>query len=96
MNSAETRKVVTGNRLRDGIPIYFTGAGRWSPDVNDALHVEAAGADGLLADALAGPRPHPIVAPYLIDTVAADGAIRPTTLRERIRAFGPTVLPVAG
>ena len=85
------RRLVTGSRLRDGVPVYFAGRGRWSPVIAEAAHVAGDGADGLLAEALAGAPPHPVIAPYLIDATAADGRLCPLGLREQIRAFGPTV-----
>jgi len=91
--SAETRRIVTGNRLRDGIPVYFAGHGRWSSVVAEARHVAADAADALLAEAQAGVPPHPVIAPYLIEAVLRDGRPHPLGLREEIRAFGPTVRP---
>ncbi len=83
--------LVTGNRLTDGVPVYFAGPQRWSPDVNDARLVDEAGSPTLLAEAESVPRPpHPVVAPYLIEAVVEADAVRPVSLRERIRAFGPT------
>jgi hypothetical protein len=81
-------QVVTANRLRDGIPVYFAGQGIWSPRIADAVH----GADGvaLLSDANAGPRPLPAVGLYVIDVAIVDGVVGPIGLREQIRAFGPT------
>jgi hypothetical protein len=32
-----------------------------------------------------------VVAPYLVEAVAAQGRVHPVSLRERIRAFGPTI-----
>jgi Protein of unknown function (DUF2849) len=89
--SAETRRIVTGNRLRDGVPVYFAGDGRWSSVVAEAWHVAAAEADALLTEAQAGVPPHPVIAPYLIEAVLRDGHPYPLGLREEIRAFGPTV-----
>jgi hypothetical protein len=85
------RRVVTGNRLRDGVPVYFAGGGRWSPAFAEARHVADADADALLAEAQAGAPPHPVIAPYLIEAVVRGGRLRPVGLREEIRAFGPTV-----
>jgi hypothetical protein len=86
-----TRLVATGNRLRDGAPVYFAGGGRWSPALAEARHVGAAEAPALLAEAQAGAPPHPVVAPYLIEIVLRGRRLRPLSLREEIRAFGPTV-----
>jgi sulfite reductase (NADPH) hemoprotein beta-component len=92
---AELFQIVTGNRLRDGIPVYFVGNGRWSSAVAEARHVAAAAADALLAEAQGGEAPHPVVAPYLIEVVLRDGQPYPRGLREEIRAFGPTSAPAA-
>ncbi len=92
------RQVVTGNRLRDGAPVYFTVSGTWSPAIDDAAHVANAAAEALLHEAqsrTAAATPDAIIAPYLIEIVDAADRLRPVTLRERIRAFGPTVRPVA-
>jgi hypothetical protein len=92
---SETRHVVTGNRLRDGVPVYFAGAGSWSPQLAEARHASAGEAEALLAEAQAGPAPHPVIAPYLAEVEEADGRLVPRSLREKIRAFGPTVAPGA-
>lgn len=85
-----TRRVVTANRLRDGVPIYFAGDGRWSPAIAAAAHVGADAAEVLLAEAQAGAPPHPAIGAYLIEAALVDGTLRPLGLREQIRAFGPT------
>jgi hypothetical protein len=88
---ADVQRLVTANRLRDGIPVYRTVDGGWSPAVDDAALVEEAQSEQWLADAQGGPPPLPVVAPYLIDAARVDGKILPATLREKIRAFGPTI-----
>ncbi len=93
------RQAATGNRLRDGIPVYFTAEGAWSPAIDDAAHVAGAAADALLREAQsrnAAATPDAVIAPYLIEVVDAGGRLRPVTLRERIRAFGPTTRRAAG
>ena len=85
-----TRRAVTGNRLRDGRPVYFVGNGHWSGAIEEAAHVAPDAEERLLAEAQQG-SPHPVVAPYLIDVTFSDGRLRPVGLRERIRAFGPTI-----
>ncbi len=84
------QKLVTGNRLRDGVPVYFAGSGRWSPAVDDAILVEAASADALLAEAQKGEKPLPAVGAELIEAVRQGSRVVPVTLREKIRATGPT------
>ena len=84
------RRAVTGNGLRDGRPVYFVGNGQWSEAIEEAVHVPTDAAERLLAEAQQG-SPHPVVAPYVIDVTFSQGGLRPVGLRERIRAFGPTV-----
>ena len=91
MAHSTSNQLVTANRLRDGVPVYYAGVDRWSPVIADALLVAEAEAESLLAAAAAGPVPHPVVAPYLVEAVRQDGSVNPLSLRERIRAFGPTV-----
>lgn len=84
-------KLVTGNRLRDGKVIYFAGAGVWTPKIAEARLVEEWDGAALLAEAQAGSPPHPAVAPTLIEAMSDGARIVPVTLRERIRAGGPTI-----
>jgi len=91
MAASETKRLVTANRLRDGVPVYFAGPGCWSTSIEQAALVSEAGGDALLATADAGPAPRPVVAPYLIEAEFAGGHVQPLSLRERIRAFGPTI-----
>ena len=84
-------KLVTGNRLRDGKVVYFAGAGVWTPVIAEARLVEERDGAALLAEAQAGPPPHPAVGPTLIEAARDGDRIVPVTLRERIRASGPTI-----
>jgi hypothetical protein len=87
--TAEARhQAVTGNRLRDGVPIYFAGNGTWSAVIGDAIVAPDGGP--LLAEASKGPLPLEAVGPYVIDVTVADGVVKPIGLKEQIRAFGPT------
>jgi sulfite reductase (NADPH) hemoprotein beta-component len=87
-------QLVTGNRLRDGVPIYFVGNGQWSPSIDAAQLVEDAQADALLAVSQEGAPPLPAVGSVLIEAVRENGHIKPISLRERIRAEGPTTGPM--
>jgi hypothetical protein len=81
-------QAVTGNRLRDGVPIYFAGNGTWSVAIGDAAIAPDGGV--LLAEASKGPLPLEAVGPYVIDVTVDEGVIRPVGLKEQIRAYGPT------
>ncbi|MEL6979963.1 MAG: DUF2849 domain-containing protein [Pseudomonadota bacterium] len=82
--------IVSANLLLEGDIVYRTAGGGWSRAWRDAAvsHGREA-ADALLASAAA--EPHLVVdaqlAPVFLD---AAGQARPATLRERIRALGPT------
>jgi hypothetical protein len=82
--------LVTANRLRDGKVVYRTDDG-WSPALADARIVPESEAAALLAAATDEPKPQTVVTPYLIEAVVEGGTLRPVTLRERIRATGPTI-----
>lgn len=84
-------KLVTGNRLHDGAVVYFTGVATWTCRIDDARLVDEMDGAALLAEAQAGPPPHPTVGPALIDAVLEGNRIVPMTLREKIRALGPTI-----
>ena len=91
MAQAEAKRLVTANRLRDGVPVYFSGTEAWSVSIDDAVLVPEPDGDLLLETAQAGPPPRAVVAPYLIEAALAGGKVQPLSLRERIRAFGPTI-----
>jgi hypothetical protein len=86
------RKVVTGNRLGDGRVVFLTIDGDWSPDIAAARVLDGA-AEVKEAEAYAQAQHDAriVVEPYVIDVEVTDGTARPTRLRERIRAAGPTV-----
>ena len=79
-------KILTGNDLATGAVTWWTGSG-WSPRVADAVDAGAE-ADAILAREQAARR---VNAAYAIDaTPTADGP-RPAHIKDRVRAFGPTV-----
>lgn len=94
--ASSTRRAATANRLRDGIVVFRTVTGGWSDRLADAEIVGGeADAARLLTEAERDAANAVVVGPYLIDVVETDGDIRPASLRERIRAFGPTT-PMIG
>jgi hypothetical protein len=82
--------VVTGNATVDGGPIYWGGELGWSRNVADALVLDEASAHAR-SRAAAGDSQAIVCDPYAIEVSTADGQLRPVTLKERIRAEGPTV-----
>jgi hypothetical protein len=79
-------KLATGNDLRSGDVVWWDGQG-WSRQIGDAVDVGADGA-ALIAREEAGRR---VNVPYLIDASASDGGPRPAHIKDRIRAYGPTI-----
>ena len=90
-------KVLTANRLTDGIAVWLDAAGTWNENLQAAFvarHAEAvaalehtgkkAYADNLVVDV------------NVIDIEERDGVLWPLRLRERIRAGGPTMAYAEG
>ncbi len=90
-------KIVTANRLDDGLVVYLNGSG-WSERIDDARVARAEeDAAALLAEAEGPGQAVRVVGPYLIEVTCDEGAVpRPVRHRETIRARGPTVRPDLG
>ncbi|MAM11548.1 MAG: nitrite reductase [Rhizobiaceae bacterium] len=91
-------KVLTANRLTDGLAVWLDANGRWTRDLQHALVARHDAAVASLEEI--GKRDFSgnlIVDVAVIDVdERADGRIRPLRLRERIRAEGPTIPYAAG
>ena len=90
-------KVLTANRLSDGISVWLDAAGNWVESLQDAFvarHAEAVSA--LEATGKAAFADNKVVDVNVIDIEEVDGVLRPLRLRERIRAEGPTIDYAAG
>jgi len=85
-------KIVTANRLDDGIVVFLGRSLRWADQIDEvtAFDDEAA-VDHALALAAKAVENREIVEPYAIDVRCEDGRLVPVRLREVIRARGPTV-----
>lgn len=85
-------QVITANRLTDGDVVYLTASEDWSEWLKDAAVAESGDdTDRLLAIADQAIEDRKIVGPYEFE-VTRDGAdIRPISVREIIRAAGPSV-----
>jgi Protein of unknown function (DUF2849) len=83
---------VTGWRLRDGEVVWRAADGHWVErfDDSEVLSVREA-ADAALEAAQADEKARIVIAPYLFQVVEEDGHPVPMSVRERIRAKGPTV-----
>ena len=81
-------KILTGNDLRSGAVVWWTGYD-WSLHVEDAIDV-GEHAEAILAREEAARR---VNASYAIPAEKTADGVRPAHLKERIRALGPTVRP---
>jgi hypothetical protein len=81
-------KVLTGNDLVTGDVVWWTGS-EWSRHVADAIDVGSHG-EAIGAEEEAARR---VNSPYVADAVATPEGPKPTHIKERIRAYGPTVRP---
>ena len=87
-----TAKVLTANRLTDGISVWLSANGEWETSLSAsfiARHAEAvealvAAGDKALAD-------NRVVDVNVIDVEETATGIRALRLRERIRADGPSI-----
>lgn len=93
-----TLKIVTANRLDDGLVVYLAADDSWSEVLNDAARAATEGeAAALMEAAQAAVARRRVIGPYLMAVAAADGAIHPVGTREIIRASrGPTITPPSG
>ncbi len=81
-------KIVTGNDLKTGAVIWWTGAD-WSLHVEDAADAGEQGEE-IAAGEDAARR---VNNPYVIEGERTGGGVRPTHIKDRVRAIGPTVRP---
>mgnify|MGYP003148752295 CR=1 FL=1 len=92
MTGPTTGKILTANRLIDGVSVWFSANGEWVENIHEgfvARHEEAVKA---LEDAgAAAQADNSVVDANLIDIEEGEGGLRAIRLRERIRADGPTI-----
>ncbi len=87
-----TQHMLTANRLSDGAVVYLQGGGGWSGDIQSGQVVAAEQCEALEAEGPLGMAANIVVAPYVIEVEGNQGNYTPVRRRERIRAFGPTVV----
>ena len=94
-NTTPSLQILTANRLTDGAVIYLTAAGTWATNiVRSVVAREEKAAAALLARGQRDAEAAIVVAPYLIAAIEGADGPRAASLRERIRAEGPSQ-PVA-
>ena len=81
-------KILTGNDLKSGAGVWWTGNG-WSLHVDDSADA-GEHADAILAREEAARN---VNASYAIEAARSAEGVRPAHIKERIRALGPTVRP---
>ncbi|MGE0714543.1 MAG: DUF2849 domain-containing protein [Alphaproteobacteria bacterium] len=86
------RQIVTANRLGDGAVVFRTADGGWSTEVAAAFAADEQAGDVLKA-AEVDARRQIVVGPYLIEVDAGPAGPVPILHRERIRAYGPSIVP---
>jgi hypothetical protein len=90
-------KVLTANRLSDGIAVWYSRSNKWVEHVGEAhaasTKEDIAALETIAANTLAKGQYCDVV---LIDVEETADGPRPLKLRERIRADGPTITPDLG
>ena len=82
---------IIANRLSDGLVVFFVDSGRWTESVDSAgVFATTEEAEQRLELAQADEAACIVIDPNLIEVEVTDGCVRPTAIRERIRALGPT------
>ena len=89
-NEVLLMKIITANRLSDGVVVYRNPENEWIRDVRFAALFDVDLVEDAVASAKRDIVSNIVVGVEAIDARVLDG-VEPTRLRERIRAFGPTI-----
>jgi hypothetical protein len=93
--TAPALQILTANRLADGAVVYLTAAGTWTTEIRQSVVArEEKAASALLARGQRDAESAVVVGPYLIAALEGAEGPRAASLREQIRAAGPSQ-PVA-
>lgn len=85
-------QVLTANLVVEGEVVYWREDGSWTLELKEAFVFEAASAEEQgVASADSAVAEQKIMDPYFFAVSLDDGAISPSSVRETIRAKGPTV-----
>ena len=85
-------KVISANRLGDGIVVYAGRDGSWSEPLSQAkIFASKAEAEAGLLVAQNDAKRNLVVEPFVVEVVGDASGLRAVTLREAIRARGPTI-----
>lgn len=83
--------VITGNRLADGISVWFAGEAGWAEHVDQARAYDEVGLEAALDQAKPADAELHVVDIRAVDVTQEDGKLFPVAHREQIRARGPSV-----
>jgi uncharacterized protein DUF2849 len=85
-------QMIIANRLVDGRVVFLAPGGQWDTAIAAGTVIdEQAEADRLLEAAKQDQVRCVVIDPMLIQVRVENGQVRPTEIREVIRAFGPTI-----
>jgi hypothetical protein len=85
-------KVISANRLADGIVVYAGRDGSWSERLSQAkIFASKAEAEAGLLVAQNDAKRNLVVEPIVVEVTEDASGLRAVTLREAIRARGPTI-----
>jgi hypothetical protein len=86
-------KIISANRLSDGLVVYFAAEGTWTLDIAGAKSFATeAELDAGLKFAKSDEKRNLVVDPFAVAVEAAGAkAVAPLSLRNAIRAKGPTI-----
>lgn len=90
-DEGEKFRVITANRLDDGVIVYFRledGAGEWVPELKRATPFGEEAFDSALEAARTFERDCIVLGVYEMEVA---GRNRPLSARERVRAKGPSI-----
>ncbi len=84
-------QVITANRLRDGVTIWFAGAAGWGERFADAAVYDDAALEAALAASAPGDEARALLDLRAIPVTEGPDGLKPAQYREEIRARGPSV-----
>lgn len=85
-------KIISANRLSDGIVVYFEGAGSWRENIDlGQILASEAEVEAALGAARIDAKRNLIVDPFAVEVASGDNGLNALSLRDAIRARGPTI-----
>ncbi len=85
-------KIINANRLSDGSVVYMNAGHQWVGNLDQAVaFVTPEALDAGLQAAAQDAKANRVVDVFAFDAEHKDGSLRAVTLRDRIRAGGPTI-----